>query len=173
MIKIYVANLGKYNEGELKGAWLELPLAYDEDNFAEEFKEFLEDEVGINAEYEEYAIHDYDTNLDISIDEYSSVYKLNELAVRIEELSDYDVDVLKALVEIQTLEDALDILEDRDFVFYEGITTPKELGEYAVSEGLFGIIVPDELENYIDYEAIGRDWEHGMDNTSYGYISLA
>lgn len=27
MLKIYIANLGKYNEGELVGKWVELPYA--------------------------------------------------------------------------------------------------------------------------------------------------
>ena len=30
MIKVYLANLGKYNEGELVGEWLELPCTEEE-----------------------------------------------------------------------------------------------------------------------------------------------
>ena len=30
MIKLYLANLGKYNEGILKGEWVELPLSETE-----------------------------------------------------------------------------------------------------------------------------------------------
>ena len=29
-MRVYVANLGKYNEGELVGAWFEPPIDYDE-----------------------------------------------------------------------------------------------------------------------------------------------
>ena len=29
-MRVYVANLGKYNEGELVGAWFERPIDYDE-----------------------------------------------------------------------------------------------------------------------------------------------
>lgn len=48
-MKVYVANLGKYNEGELVGAWFTLPI--DPDDMAER--------IGLNNTYEEYAIHDY------------------------------------------------------------------------------------------------------------------
>ena len=47
-IRVYVANLGKYNEGEIVGAWLNLPTAQYE------IKEFLKTKVGLNARYEEY-----------------------------------------------------------------------------------------------------------------------
>ena len=47
-MQVYIANLGKYNEGELVGDWFSFPL--DEEVIAER--------IGLNAEYEEYAIHD-------------------------------------------------------------------------------------------------------------------
>ena len=45
-MQVYIANLGKYNEGELVGDWFSFPL--DEEVIAER--------IGLNAEYEEYAI---------------------------------------------------------------------------------------------------------------------
>lgn len=33
------------------------------------------------------------------------------------------------------------------------------LGYYVCDEGLLGVTIPSELENYLDYEAIGRDYE--------------
>ena len=52
-IEGYITNLGKYNEGELIGRWIEFPI--DEDDL----KKALE-EIGINEEYEEYFITDYE-----------------------------------------------------------------------------------------------------------------
>ena len=49
-MQVYIANLGKYNEGKLVGGWFSFPL--DEEVIAER--------IGLNAEYEEYAIHDTD-----------------------------------------------------------------------------------------------------------------
>lgn len=172
MIKLYVANLGKYNEGELVGAWLNLPLTYDEDDFKQEFQEFLENKVGINEEYEEFAIHDYEVDFDMEIGEYENIANLNELAIKIENISQDDMNVFKALVEAENVNTAIDLIEARNFTFYDNINTHNELGYYIVTEGLFGIKIPDELENYIDYKAIGRDWAMNMNETSYGYIQI-
>lgn len=52
-MKIFLKNVGKYNEGELVGEWVELPVSQGE--LQEVF-----DHIGINEEYEEYFITDYD-----------------------------------------------------------------------------------------------------------------
>ena len=46
-MRIYIANLGKYNEGELVGDWFTPPVDYDE----------MAERIGLNDRYEEYAIH--------------------------------------------------------------------------------------------------------------------
>ena len=53
-ISVYVANLGKYVEGVLQGAWITLPMP------AERLQATLKTEVGLGGRYEEYAIHDYE-----------------------------------------------------------------------------------------------------------------
>ena len=53
---VYLANLGRYNEGILQGRWLKLPAS----------KEALEkvlDEIGINEMYEEYFIIDSESDI--------------------------------------------------------------------------------------------------------------
>ena len=52
-MRIYIANLGKYNEGELVGAWFTFPIDFEE----------VKEKIGLNDEYEEYAIHDYELPL--------------------------------------------------------------------------------------------------------------
>ena len=66
-MQVYVANLGKYNEGELVGAWFTPPIDYDE----------MAERIGLNDEYEEYAIHDYE--LPFEIDEYTPIEEVNRL----------------------------------------------------------------------------------------------
>lgn len=82
--QIYIANLGKYNEGELVGEWFEFPIDMDE----------VAEKIGLNEEYEECAIHDYETVYPISIGEYDSIEALNE---KIEMLD--SVDGLRELCE--------------------------------------------------------------------------
>ena len=74
-MQVYIANLGKYNEGELVGDWFSFPL--DEEVIAER--------IGLNAEYEEYAIHDTD-NFPMEISEYTSIEELNRIYEQLEEL---------------------------------------------------------------------------------------
>ena len=77
---VYIANLGKYNEGYLVGAWFTFPI--DEED--------VKEKIGLNEQYEEYAIHDTD-NFPIAIGEYVSIEELNEMYEMIEELPDYGV----------------------------------------------------------------------------------
>ena len=53
MMNIYLTNLGKYNEGELIGEWVQLPISN------EDLQKVFE-RIGINEEYEEYFITDYE-----------------------------------------------------------------------------------------------------------------
>ena len=78
---VYIANLGKYNEGYLVGAWFTFPI--DEED--------VKEKIGLNEQYEEYAIHDTD-NFPIAIGEYVSIEELNEMYEMIEELPDYIVE---------------------------------------------------------------------------------
>ena len=53
MLNGYITNLGKYNEGELVGKWIEFPIT------EEELDEVFE-EIGINEEYEEFFFTDWE-----------------------------------------------------------------------------------------------------------------
>lgn len=72
--KLYIANLGKYNEGELVGSWFEFPIDMNE----------VAVEIGLNAQYEEYAIHDYEMVYPITVNEYSSVNTLNDIVASLD-----------------------------------------------------------------------------------------
>ena len=84
---VYIANLGKYNEGYLVGAWFTFPI--DEED--------VKEKIGLNERYEEYAIHDTD-NFPIAIGEYVSIDELNEMYEMIEELPDYIVECLDEFI---------------------------------------------------------------------------
>ena len=55
MMKIFLTNLRKYNEGQLIGKWLELPASNEEK--VESLKQ-----IGINDECKDYFISDYNVN---------------------------------------------------------------------------------------------------------------
>ena len=163
MINIYVANLGRCTEGILRGDWISLPTE------EEDIQEFLENNIGLNEAYEEYAIHDWQCGY-MKISEYDNIFKLNEAAEMIESLDKYDKEKLKAIMEYD-LYDILEAIENIDnYILLEDITNDEVLGEYTLSER--GYIIPEYLEYYIDYEKYGRDYRFNADGnfTSYGWL---
>lgn len=90
-ISVYVANLGKYVEGVLQGAWITLPMP------AERLQDTLKTEVGLGGRYEEYAIHDYEGGEGLLATvanpvEYESLTDLNLMCRAFEAREDDDPD---------------------------------------------------------------------------------
>lgn len=178
MMNLYLANLGKYNEGELVGTWLELPCT--EEQFEEtlvkigvatmvngEFKmgKIEKDEKGFEYIYEEYAIHDWECDIKgVEISEYSDIEKLNNIATVWEDANDYEKRCFEALVEcgcvdMEDIENMDNILDEHCFLELEDMFNMDESLGYALAE-LNGVIYELEkigMENYFDYEKYGRD----------------
>jgi antirestriction protein len=144
-MQVYVANLGRYNEGELVGAWFTPPISEEE----------MAEKIGLHDEYEEYAIHDYQLPFEIS--EYISIRELNRLCEAVSELDDL---IQEELTNIQGMWfSSLDeLLENAENIHcYSDCDSMEDLAQYLIEEtGVLGD-VPDSLKNYIDYQAYGRD----------------
>lgn len=162
--KVYVTNLGKYNEGELIGEWINLPAT------EEELKKLL-DRIGINEEYEEYFITDYENEFGFIVSEYDNLDELNDIAYELDNLTDYEKEVLKAGLELWDFEEVFDNLDS--FYLMEDINTDYDLGYYYAEEsGCYNLDNLGNLRNYINYEAFGRDIRFESDGgfTSYGWV---
>ena len=162
--KVYVTNLGKYNEGELIGEWINLPAT------EEEIEELL-NRISINEEYEEIFITDYENEFGYVVNEYDNLDELNDIAYELDNLTDYEKEVLKAGLELWSFEEVFDNLDD--FILMEDINTDYDLGYYWIEEsGCYNLDNLGNLRNYIDYEAFGRDIRLETDGgfTSYGWI---
>lgn len=155
-INIYVANLGAYNAGCLIGEWISLPLS--EEELQERLDEILaaKDEDG-DLYGEEWAIHDYEAPFEIS--EYDSPFKINEIAERLED-ADIDEDVFKAICDcVSSLDEAISVVEDNEYSLYEKCSDMGDVAyEWYEQTGMMRDI-PDHLQNYIDWDAVGRDME--------------
>lgn len=170
MIKIALTNLGKYNEGELVFKWLELPATEEE----------IEDAkvaIGINEEYEEWFISDYETAIeDLHIGEYEDFNYLNELAERFEDMNYDEQDAVGAVIEASgySLEEALDIVENGSYILYSECNTLEDLARELFDDGCFGDTkAMGILANYIDFASLGYDLGHdGYYETSYGVICV-
>ena len=150
MFKIFLTNLGKYNEGELVGKWLELPC----DDITAELESIG---VKANSRYEEYFITDYENEVGYEVGEYESLEKLNELAEKLEDLDEYDAAKLKAYIEIEG-DDIVEVLESKSFeysTFYPDMDL-EDVARELVDSNFFGR-VSSILARYINYDAIAHD----------------
>lgn len=144
-MKIFLTNLGKYNEGELVGKWISLPIS------SEELAEVLL-EIGIDgAEYEEYFITDYEAPF--TIGEYDNLERLNEIAEDLETFTETELKLFSVIEgEFSDIETAIDKVKDGEILFYEDISNEEDLGQVIADYWE----IPEHLASYIDYEAIGR-----------------
>lgn len=120
-------------------------------------------------------ITDVDSDFNYSFEGAISISELEDLADKINELDNqYAEDEFKALMEyLGDFEEAYSTWEAGDFSYYPDVKDREELGQYVVDEGLWGEI-PENLINYIDYEAIGRDIDLSANGcfTENGFIEL-
>ena len=173
IFEAFVTNLGKYNEGALVGEYLKFPTTTEQ-------VEALLKRIGIDGIcYEEIFISDYDVNIPGLYDclgEYESIDELNHLACLLDELSDSAMDTFVAAVDegshTSSLKELINLVENLDcYAFYPGVTTAEELGRIYI-EDFETLNVPEELRDYIDYEAYGRDASinEGGHFTKKGYL---
>ena len=174
----FITNLGKYNEGELVGEWVKFPTT------AEELKEVFK-RIGIGQKddfgqpYEEWFITDYDCYVDglySKLGEYENLDELNYLASKLDEMDQSDYAKFQAAMEIgdytSSLQEIINLTENLDcYEIYPNIEDYDDLGRYYIEE-LDVMQVPEHLQNYIDYEAYGRDvaLEENGTFTDQGYV---
>ncbi len=174
----FITNLGKYNEGELVGEWVKFPTT------AEELKEVFK-RIGIGQRddfgqpYEEWFITDYDCYVDGLYDklgEYENLDELNYLASKLDEMSDSEYAQFQAGMEMGdhcgSLQEIINLTENLDcYEVYPHIEDYDDLGRYYIEE-LEVMQVPEHLQNYIDYEAYGRDvaMDENGSFTDQGYV---
>ena len=150
MLRIYLTNLGKYNEGILQGEWLELPATDEE-------IESCKERIGINDHYEEMFITDYESDVNgLKVDEFDNLDELNELAEAIED----NTELAEALIYFG-YDTAQEIRDNIDNVTYCTTTEGSETEEFAIgyyyAKECGCLNIPEEIESYFDFDAYGRD----------------
>lgn len=159
---VCIQNLGKYNEGELVFKWLDLPATH------EEIEQAMTD-IGINEEYEEYMIADWEY---IKASEFSNVWKLNDKIIEMLDLEEKygismeliaeiesDMNTYKDDFDTDSVEDILgqahiitrhnDAIGDKSTELYVGLY-------FAEADGTLNLLVENGLDNYFDYFEYGR-----------------
>jgi len=160
------------------GEWVKFPTT------AEELKEVFK-RIGIGQRddfgqpYEEWFITDYDCYVDglySKLGEYENLDELNYLASKLDEMSESEYAQFQAGMEMGdhcgSLQEIINLTENLDcYEVYPDIHDYDDLGRYYIEE-LDVMQVPEHLQNYIDYEAYGRDvaLEENGTFTDQGYV---
>lgn len=144
-MRIYIANLGKYNEGELVGAWFTPPVDFEE----------VKERIGLNDEYEEYAIHDYE--LPFEIDEYTPIEEVNRLCEMVEDLPEY---IQEELSELQSYFGSIEELceHEDDIICHSGCDDMADVARcYLEESGQLGEL-PAHLQTISTTPPMGVTW---------------
>lgn len=148
---VFVENGIDYRNGDMTGAWFDLPMSDDElvEAFAKIGVKYNEDDCILNRDY---VITDYENDVNYEVGDYEPIGLLNDLASRLENVQ--CMEWLAAYMDEtgESLDEAIDNYEDNS-VFYGGMTL-EEVAEELV----------DDTENlsefarrYFDYEALASD----------------
>lgn len=146
MLKAYIVELANYN-----GKWLSLPL--EDDELSNEIKSLG----NVGGDHD---VHDFESDVEGLHNELGrlSIFQMNYLAKRLDELESHELETFEIVFDSSgDLEETFQRLEDHDFIILNDIDDLEDLGRAFVDEGLAGFTIPDNIANYFDYEAYGRD----------------
>lgn len=155
LFEAYITNLGKYNEGEVVGETLKFPTT------TEEVQALLK-RIGVDGvRYEEFFITSFDGDvlgLYDYLGEYENLDELNHLACLLSELDQGELEKFEAVLHTgahtSSVADIINLTQNLDcFEFYPEIENEEGLGRYWAED----LPIPEELKDYFDYEAYGRD----------------
>lgn len=152
MLKIYVTNLRKYNNGKIIGEWVNLPC--------EGLEEVL-DKISNNGK-DELFISDYETDISgLKVAEYKDILQLNEIAEEIDNFDDEEVIIFQAYLDqyANDIEQALEEVRQGNYTIYENCDNMEDVAYQAVNESGLLDGVPEQVKMYFDYEAYGRDMD--------------
>lgn len=102
--------------------------------------------------------------------------RINQLAERLEHMSEMDCDKFSGMLNANSISGTKDILKLTeqldDYAILPNCSSPQSIGRYLVGCGAFP--VPEELTGYIDYAAVGIEFQsdHGGAVCCRGYVVL-
>lgn len=185
-MRLYVGSYKEYNNGSLKGGWIDLPKEKSE------IRRFMKDVVGIGPDNEESMIQDWECEIDGLVHETSNIYDLNVLATLWDQLSPFQQEQAKAYIECQgssnhSFVEVGNILAKADDIpYYSYDFVGQQYFSSATKEELYGRTRADlnaltsrleelEVEDYFDYERYGLDESRNGDVELFddGYVDLS
>ena len=128
--RIYVGTYAKYNEGSLRGKWIDLSECYDHDEFIEVCHELHQDE-----EEPEYMFQDWENIPDSLIDESNLEENFFELRDELDRLNDTEKEAFWTWAEgnnIKLTQDAYDLVKSFQSAYIGSYASKEEFAEELV-----------------------------------------
>lgn len=157
-ITAWLTNWDQYREGTRRSVQVQFPTS------REEMRKALK-AIGVDGiRYQQAILTEFDSNLSgfhHCLTRCDAVDEVNYLARLLSELSDSELETFQAVVEYGEhslgAADLIDLALNLDhYELHPGVGTDEELGRIYVDD-LEMLDVPENLRNYFDYEAYGRD----------------
>ncbi len=155
-IQLYMNTWGNYNINgadveSINGGWMSVDQA----------KEFLE-----AHKDEEPFINDTE-NCPISVDEYDNPWEIIEQLEKLEDINNKDAFLAIFEEHNDNFEEALNIYESGDYIFFPGVDNDEDLGKaYVDMVGFEGV---SNKENYIDRNSVAEGIEEYLDSVDEEY----
>ena len=175
-MRVYLTDLASYNNGNLVGEWVSLPMS--EEELSSKIQEILElgsATDGYEEAHQEYFITDSECEF-MEVGEYDNLDKLNEIAEAMENIDEDGVKAINFLMENQLVKDIFEAIENyEDSVRIYENQSMEDIAYNFIQECYNLDDMPNIISNNIDYESIARDMEiegsyYKVDSDIYEYI---
>lgn len=159
MIKLFMNTWANYNESGADGTIT--PTGWMSPDEALEYWDKY-------AEYEPF-VNDFDSDYDLGLSEYSSRTDI-EAIDRFNDLSEYEKKIVAAILEADssyTIDNAVDITESGDYIFFD-VDSDEELArEYIDEIGGIENLFPETISNNIDYDKMREVYRSDVEYNLY------
>ena len=167
MLEIYLTDPQSYNEGDLVGKWIKLPLTPFELHQA--ISEVLTEGESISGSdnHEEYFITDWawSSHEFYDIGEYHNIYNLNEELQDLQYKPDHELKAIAFLLQNQLATDVADAISKADDVHIYENQNMEDVAYDLMQECYIADALPSIIANNINYEGIAKELEY--DGTYY------
>ena len=158
-MRVYITDLEAYNNGHLVGSWYELPMSQEE--LAQAIQNELQKGQKVcqhTHNHEEYFISDFECDY-MKIGEYDNIDALNEIAQKMEEIGKNEKIAVQLMLENYIVNSIDEAIENLDNMICTGESKMEDIAYNYIEE--IGVLqsMPENLQGYFDYEALGRDME--------------
>jgi len=172
MLKVFIANLAEYNNGNLVGEWISLPC--DSSYLNQQIRKVLS-----SNDTEDVYISKlkWDGIPLFAINKYDDLQILNAKLFKLKDQSTYQLEAISFLIseEICSSEDLDDCISRSYDVVIHRNKTMTDIAKERLLEMIGMSEVPEFLSNHLDYTSMGEEIRNDgyfieEDNTIYEYI---